>query len=286
MSSSEEQTAEARGLLEAGRAIVRAAQVDGTEPAAPVEPYEGVTDWTPAGGWPVREWLIPGWLPAGRLGMLSGRGGRGKSRLALQVVSAIADLDGTGRQILPPAESRGRFVPGSGDGPAVRVGGPVVFASWEDEAAEVGRRLESLAADRLCEPAALRGRLRFVDMRGGGPLWGPERGQHLLTLGNLTEAGRRLRATCERDKAVLLIVDSLAGAYGGDENSRSHVRAFCAAWDAWGGRSGCARDADIASAENAKRCRGSCGRPGLFRIDRLARRGALAVDARAGSDRA
>ena len=34
-------------------------------------------DWNPPRGWPQREWLIKGWLPVGRLGLLSGRGGRG-----------------------------------------------------------------------------------------------------------------------------------------------------------------------------------------------------------------
>lgn len=39
---------------------------------------------------PSLEWIIEGWLPAGRIGMLSGQGGRGKSRLALQVAAAMA----------------------------------------------------------------------------------------------------------------------------------------------------------------------------------------------------
>ena len=59
-----------RGHLEAPGASV--------EPAGPFPATDGDT-WT--GPWPDREWLIPGWLPVGRLGMLSGRGGRGKSRL-------------------------------------------------------------------------------------------------------------------------------------------------------------------------------------------------------------
>ena len=42
-----------------------------------------------------------------------------------------------------------------------------------------------------------------------------------------------MRATCEALDARLLVVDSLAGAYGGDENVRALVRAFCADWDKW-----------------------------------------------------
>ena len=79
-----------RGHLEAPGASV--------EPAGPFPATDGDT-WT--GPWPDREWLIPGWLPVGRLGMLSGRGGRGKSRLALQLVARMA---------ASPA-ARGPFVP-------------------------------------------------------------------------------------------------------------------------------------------------------------------------------
>ena len=99
------------------------------EPAAPFPATDGDT-WT--GPWPDREWLIPGWLPVGRLGMLSGRGGRGKSRLALQLAA------------------RGPFVPAArrpGNDTAVSDAnlaldathtGPVVYASWEDEREEAG----------------------------------------------------------------------------------------------------------------------------------------------------
>ncbi len=44
------------------------------------------TDWTA----PAREWLIPEWLPASRVCLLSGPGAVGKSRLALQLAVAVA----------------------------------------------------------------------------------------------------------------------------------------------------------------------------------------------------
>ena len=47
-----------------------------------------VTDWT--GEPPDREWLLPGWLAVGRVHLLTGSGGRGKSRLALQLAAALA----------------------------------------------------------------------------------------------------------------------------------------------------------------------------------------------------
>ena len=43
------------------------------------------TDWTAEPG--PRQWLVDGWLPAGRVALLSGQGGAGKSRLALQLAA-------------------------------------------------------------------------------------------------------------------------------------------------------------------------------------------------------
>ena len=119
--------------------------------------------------------------------------------------------------------------------------GPVVYASWEDEREEAGRRIAKFGADELATPADLAGRLRYLDLRGEGPLWGPGgEARHLAALGELTPVGRRVRATCEILDARLLVVDSLAGAYGSDENVRALVRAFCADWDRWATDARCA----------------------------------------------
>ena len=215
----------------------------GARDTAAVEPYPPINGDTWIGPWPDREWLIPGWLPVGRLGMLSGRGGRGKSRLALQLVARMA---------ASPA-ARGPFVPaahGPQDETAVSEAnlafdathaGPVVYASWEDEREEAGRRIAKFGADKLASPANLNGRLRYLDLRGEGPLWGPVgEATHIATPGDLTPVGRRLRATCEVLDARLLVVDSLAGAYGLDENVRALVRSFCASWDRWATDARCA----------------------------------------------
>ena len=215
----------------------------GAHAAVEPEPYPAINGDTWIGPWPEREWLIPGWLPVGRLGMLSGRGGRGKSRLALQLAARIAAV---------PA-ARGALVPegrGQGDWAAVRSAnleldathaGPVVYVSWEDEREEAGRRIAQFGADGLAVPDALAGRLRYLDLRGEGPLWGPfGEGRSLAAVGDLTPAGRRVRDTCEALDARLLILDSLAGAYGSDENVRALVRLFCASWDRWATDKRCA----------------------------------------------
>ena len=210
-----------------------------SEPVTGPYPATDGDDWAPAAGWPARSWLVPGWLPAGRIGMLSGRGGRGKSRLALQLAALTAS--GGGGPFLPSAATGG---PAEGSRPPAvdAEARSVVYASWEDEREEAGRRLAAMANDGIAAPEALAGRLRFVDLRGAGPLWAPAAAgfAHVRARAALTATGGRLRATCEELDAALLVVDSLAGAYAGDENTRALVRAFCAHWDAWATETGCA----------------------------------------------
>ena len=52
-------------------------------------PVTARTDWTAETG--PRQWLVEGWLPAGRVALLSGQGGVGKSRLALQLALALVE---------------------------------------------------------------------------------------------------------------------------------------------------------------------------------------------------
>ena len=209
--------------------------LDVSDAHAAAEPYPPINGDTWIGPWPVREWLIKGWLPVGRLGMLSGRGGRGKSRLALQLAARMAAMPAAPGPENAAAVSDARLALDATHA------GPVVYASWEDERDEAGRRIANFGADDLAVPANLTGRLRYLDLRGEGPLWGPGgEARHLAALGGLTTVGQRVRATCEALDARLLVVDSLAGAYGGDENVRALVRAFCADWDKWATNARCA----------------------------------------------
>ena len=199
---------------------------------------EPVTDWT--GEPPPREWLLPGWLAVGRVHLLTGAGGRGKSRLALQLAAALASDAPAWPVPWPTADERAGGLPNERHPvtlPCTLAGGvPVVIASWEDESAEVHRRL-------IAQPApiaALADRLHYVDAAAWGPLWAPVGTAHVQTVAELTAAGRRLRRLCERVDARLLIVDPLAAAYGSDENVRGMVRQYMANWDAWGRAQRCA----------------------------------------------
>ena len=192
------------------------------------------------------EWIIEGWLPAGRIGILSGQGGRGKSRLALQLAAAMASGQGDFLGGPPTAYgiNRGAVLSGAQT---------VVYASWEDDRHEVGRRLRALSTSHdRCEGLHLDGfpftlnlrdlsdRLRYVDMAGEGPVWGPAPGAHVSTMAELTPAGRRLREYAEDSGAKMLVLDPLAAAFGSNENDRGLVRAFLANWDRWGRDNDCA----------------------------------------------
>ena len=97
------------------------------------------------------EWIIDGWLPAGRIGILSGQGGRGKSRLALQLAAAMASGQADFLGGPPTAYGISRRTVQSG-------AQTVVYASWEDDRHEVGRRLRALStAHDRCEGSHLDG---------------------------------------------------------------------------------------------------------------------------------
>lgn len=173
-----------------------------------------------------REFLVPGaWLPADRAGMLAGRGGVGKSRLALQLVYALS----TGRPFLGEAggieysEAAGLEPESCG----------TVYASWEDEVAEIGSRLAAFCTDSEMEKPI--GGMAIVPMTDA--VWEQPPGAHV---GSLSSAGRKLQTLCEVRKARLLVVDPVASAYGGDDNRGPSVRAFVSSWDAWAQAARCA----------------------------------------------
>lgn len=197
---------------------------------------------------PAREWLIPAWLPAGRIGMVSGKGGKGKTWMLLQLAAAMASGE---REWLGRAASPGTAVLPVDPG-------VVVFASWEDEAAEIKRRLsiwdaaldrqagvqgeaEGLPLIQRLEYASETGRgLRFLDMARRGPVWGVDEGDLYNQRPQLLEAGKVVREKCEEIGARLLILDSLGYAYGRNDSDNAGVADFMAAWDSWGRDHSCA----------------------------------------------
>ena len=179
-----------------------------------------------------REWLIQDWMPENTVTMFTGDGGAGKSWLTLQAVCQVccgfrdAYLD-------PDFEKVADFT-------ARR---DVVFATYEDEPAEIKRRLKTLADEMLWIEDSLTTiylHLHIVDMRGIGSVWGPGMGKHIANTGDLLSAGEDLRAICEEKKARLLVLDPLSGAFGGNENDRTAVYDFVSSFRGWGDTAKCA----------------------------------------------
>ena len=183
---------------------------------------------------PPREWLIPQWLPANTATMFTGDGGVGKSWLTLQAVCQIAC--GYKNAFLDPSFE----MPSEADDSVVPR--PVVFATYEDEPAEIKRRLQALASGIdwiAASMETIKRHLHIVDMRGIGSVWGPGMGKHIALTGDLLSAGEELRAICEDKNARLLVMDPLSGAFGGNENDRTAVYDFVSSFRGWGDAAQC-----------------------------------------------
>jgi RecA-family ATPase len=150
---------------------------------------------------PERLWLVPDWVPWGDVTGLGADGGTGKTTLALQLGVACA----TGTSWLGKATRQC----------------PVLYLSAEDDLNELHFRLEKIA--HHMEIA------RAVDDLYLAPLAGKD----ALLAGPAPEGGVKasaLLASLEHQitvrKAGLVILDSAADVFGGNENDRIDVRSF------------------------------------------------------------
>ena len=197
------------------------------------QPTPAIVQWEDIEVTP-REWFIDKWLPANTVTMFTGEGGAGKSWLTLQVLCQVAC--GFRDAYLDPGFTK------VDDATLPR---NVVFATWEDEPAEIKRRLQALAAENAYKwvkesLSTIKKHLHIVDMRGIGSVWGPGIGNHIQNTGDLLSAGEDLRAICEGQAADLLVLDPLSGAFGGNENDRTAVYDFVSSFRGWGDKAECA----------------------------------------------
>jgi hypothetical protein len=239
---------------------------------------QGVQPLPISDGIPIRywqSWLIENWLPSSCVGMLTGDGGVGKSRLALQLAWA---LSGAGRWL---GEAGQMPVCGCDYGMGFEALGPrkVMYATWEDSPEQIRGRLYWIEQSGKIGNG---NNFKIADMRALGHLWAV---RERNAVPGLTPAGEMLRATAEQEEARLLVVDTLGVANGASEIDRAQVGAFFADWAAWADASDCAvlliahppKTAGVAysgstgilggvramwTIESVKRdCRGSCGSP-------------------------
>lgn len=191
----------ARGMLAALRA------------AAPAPALAVASDWT--GDPAPRAWLAREWLPAGRATLFTGAGGGGKSLLALQLAAGIASGDRNPLHCDPRGDAA--QAPRLDGEP-----GTALFVTWEDEPAEVLRRLAWAGVDR----AALGNRLHVADMAGRGPLWAPVEDRHRDTRAALTDAGAAVEDLVRGLRPRFAVIDPTAGAFAANENDRAAVRGW------------------------------------------------------------
>jgi RecA-family ATPase len=175
---------------------------NGHDPTGPLEPLLPF-DPTRLDGIPVpeRPWLVPGWIPRARVTGFYGGGGEGKTTLAQQLATCCA----LGRPWLDLPTEQGRSL--------------LFFC--EDDLDEMHRRQHDINRAYGCN---------FTDL--GGMHWLPRLGQDnaLMTF----ELGRprhtalyaQLLSSVKDLRSTLIITDTLADVFSGNENDRSEARAF------------------------------------------------------------
>jgi RecA-family ATPase len=152
---------------------------------------------------PPREWLVPGWIPMARATSLYGGGGEGKTLLAQMLCTACALHEATWLGIkVRPCRS--------------------ILLYCEDDLDEMWRRQEDINAFYNCTMADLEG-MRWL------PRLGYDNEMMMFEANgrrHLTELFHELLQTAQSHEAKLVIADTLADVFGGNENDRVQARAF------------------------------------------------------------
>ena len=151
---------------------------------------------------PDRKWIVSEWLPAGHVTINYGNGGVGKTLLAQQLMTACATSTPWCGLAVTPCRSLALFC--------------------EDDEDELWRRQEAI------------NRQAGVDFRDLGDMrWQSGVGDDNLLMtfdgsgrGLLTPRLHKLIEDAEKHEARLLVIDTAADVFGGNENDRSQVRQF------------------------------------------------------------
>ncbi|HEY8577598.1 MAG TPA: AAA family ATPase [Devosia sp.] len=154
---------------------------------------------------PERRWYVPALIPGRTVTLLSGDGGLGKSLLALQL--AIASAVGGSTMGLHPEAGR------------------VVYVGAEDEADEFHRRIDDILASTGHTYADLKDRFLLLPLaETDATLAAPDKSGKM-------QATPLLDALFDRVveyKPTLVVLDTSADLFGGDEIKRVQVRQFAA----------------------------------------------------------
>jgi RecA-family ATPase len=151
---------------------------------------------------PERQWLVPDWVPMARVTGLYGAGGEGKTRLAQMLATASAIVGGQWLGL-----------------PVRTCNSLLVF--WEDDQDEMHRRQAEVNDHFHCD---------FSDL--SGIQWLPRLGHDnvMMTFADgwpvRTSFFDEIAKAAKRHGAQLLIIDTLADVFVGNENDRAQARMF------------------------------------------------------------
>jgi len=152
---------------------------------------------------PERYWIVDGWAPKGRVTLMAGDGGTGKSLVAQQIATSVA----TGMRWIGQDVTRGK----------------VMMFSTEDDKDELTIRHQDICRHLTATGHDLANNLRLV------PRVGME--NRLIEFdgdnGRLTPTWQALCRDLQNWRPDLLILDNAAQIFAGNENSRPQVTWFC-----------------------------------------------------------
>jgi RecA-family ATPase len=182
-------------------------------PSPPIVPSDAVAimpfDTFDAGNWEgqntePRQWIVHDRIPRGEPGILSGDGGTGKTKLALQLGVAVA------------AELPDWI------GAVVETHGPVLMFSAEEKLKEMHRRMTDVLGHRRLPFSRLKGQFHFVCDPEDPVLGQVDRNGVVKPTASLL----RLEKSVAVLKPVLVIVENAADVFAGNENDRFSVTRF------------------------------------------------------------
>jgi RecA-family ATPase len=151
---------------------------------------------------PERQWLVPNWIPMEQVTLIYGDGAVGKSlgTLQLGVASATETL-----WFDQPVKA-----------------GPAEYITAEDSEGELHRRLDDIARGTK-QPLETMGALNVSSFADEDAIMAALNGEGKLVE---TDFYREVEAVVKEAKPVLLVLDTLADIYGGNEIIRAQARAF------------------------------------------------------------
>ncbi|MCW1840446.1 AAA family ATPase [Prosthecomicrobium hirschii] len=150
---------------------------------------------------PSRPWLVPDLIPDKTVSLLYGDGAAGKSLLSLQLAVAVA----TGSDWpcgLPDV-------------------GPAIYLSAEDDRDELHRRLADICRAKGIDLADL-DNLHLLPLAGKDAVLGTAIGSTVMK----TERLKQIRLYAKSVQPRLIVLDTLADLFAGNENDRTQARQF------------------------------------------------------------